>query len=98
MLVAINVQLTMEGARNMVGAKLRQLRQEKKYSLRALAKVTGLSHSFICDVEHGRCNPSLQKLHVLAQALGVKPEIFLTSMVANNDQYRNVCPTGTDGS
>ncbi|BCV20426.1 helix-turn-helix domain-containing protein [Moorella sp. Hama-1] len=60
----------------MIGAMLWQLRKQQNYSLRALAQATGLSHSFICDVEHGRSNPSIETLQVLAQALGVTPDIF----------------------
>jgi len=62
----------------MIGTKLRQLRNQQNLSLRALAQATGLSHSFICDVEHGRCNPSIETLQILARALGVKPEIFFS--------------------
>lgn len=77
----------------MIGARLRQLRQRNKYSLRDLAKMTGLSHSFICDIEHGRSAPSLETLRKIATALNVKEEIFFTNVVANND-----LPTGTEGN
>jgi transcriptional regulator with XRE-family HTH domain len=69
----------------MIGTRIRQLRNQKNFSLRALAQATGLSHSFICDVEHGRCNPSIETLQVLARALGVKPEFFFSNVVANHD-------------
>ncbi|MCL6479740.1 MAG: helix-turn-helix domain-containing protein [Peptococcaceae bacterium] len=72
----------------MIGAKLRQLRKQRNYSLRTLARLAGLSHSFICDIEHGRCNPSIENLQVLSNSLGVKPEIFLSSEVANNDRIK----------
>lgn len=70
----------------MISAKLRQLRKQRNYSLRALARLTGLSHSFICDIEHGRCKPSIDNLRVLADALGVRPEIFFGTEVVNSDQ------------
>ena len=38
--------------------------------------MTGLSHSFICDIEHGRSEPSLETLRKLAIALNVNPEIY----------------------
>jgi len=69
----------------MIGATLGQLRKQQNYSLRALAQATGLSHSFICDVEHGRSNPSIETLRVLAQALGVTPDIFFRDTVAEYD-------------
>lgn len=73
----------------MIGVKLQQLRKQRGYSLRKLAKKTGLSHGFICDIEHGRCNPSLEKLGILAKALEVRPEFFLIDLVANDDQLKN---------
>lgn len=76
----------------MIGVRLRQLRQINKYSLRDLAKLTGLSHSFICDIEHGRSEPSLETLRKLAVALNVNPEIFFTNMVVKYDRS-----TGTEG-
>lgn len=69
----------------MIGIKLQQLRKQRGYSLRTLAKKTGLSHSFICDIEHGRCNPSIEKLGIIAKALEVRPEFFLTDLVATDD-------------
>lgn len=83
----------------MIGAILWQLRKQQNYSLRALAQATGLSHSFICDVEHGRSNPSIETLQVLAQALGVTPDIFFNKMVAkydhNNEQTAASAPDDT---
>lgn len=60
----------------MVGKKLHQLRTQQGLSLRALAKKSGLSHSFICDIEHDRCNPSIASLKTLARALGVAEGAF----------------------
>ncbi len=70
----------------MVGKKLRQLRKKCNYSLRELAKLTGLSHGFTCDMEHDRCNPSVKNLLILADALDTKIEFFLTQVVAKSDQ------------
>lgn len=79
----------------MIGKKLQHLRQVKKYSLRKLGQLTGLSHSFICDIEHDRCNPSIETLKELASALDVKPEFFLSKAVVDSDRF--IEATGTDG-
>ena len=60
----------------MVGKRLRQLRTQQGLSLRALAQKSGLSHSFICDIEHGRCGLSIASLQALARALGVDERLF----------------------
>lgn len=70
----------------MIGEKLRQLREQNGYSLRKLAEITGLSHGFISDIEHGRCKFSFETLFSLSKAFKVKPEFFLAEMVANYDQ------------
>ncbi|WP_221039360.1 helix-turn-helix transcriptional regulator [Gelria sp. Kuro-4] len=60
----------------MVGKRLRQLRTQQGLSLRALAQKSGLSRSFICDVEHGKCGLSVASLRVLARVLGVDEGVF----------------------
>lgn len=72
----------------MIGDIVRKKRKQKKYSLRKLAGLSGLSHSFISDIEHGRCNPSIKSLKKIAYALKEKPEIFLSEMVGDNDPYK----------
>lgn len=60
-----------------VGKQLRRLRAERGWTLRELASRAGLSHSFLGDVEVGRCDPSVQTLLVIARALGVEPHKLL---------------------
>lgn len=72
----------------MIGNTLKKLRETRGYSLRTLARLSQLSHSFISDIENGRCNPSINSLCRIANALNVEPHIFLNSLVVNND--RNV--------
>jgi len=64
--------------KKMIGKRLQEIRNKRNYSLRKLAGITGLSHSFICDIEHNRCKPSIDNLQVLAKAFEVGPEYFLT--------------------
>jgi transcriptional regulator with XRE-family HTH domain len=70
----------------MIGNTLKRLRKDRGYSLRMLAKLSRLSHSFISDIENGRCNPSIDSLCRIADALNVEPHIFLNNMVVRNDQ------------
>lgn len=69
----------------MIGDILGKVRKSRGYSLRKLAKLSGLSHGFISDIENGRCNPSIESLLKIADALEVKPHIFLDETVAIND-------------
>lgn len=54
-----------------VGARLRQLREEKKLSQGDITETTGLARSYISRVEHEHTVPSIETLHRFAAALGV---------------------------
>src|SRR5665254_21456 len=54
-----------------IGEKLKFLRNEKDYTLKQLAQITGISISFISDIENGRRKPGLGNLEKLAVGLSV---------------------------
>lgn len=54
-----------------VGARLRQLREEKNLSQGDITESTGLARSYISRVEHEHTVPSIETLHRFAAALGV---------------------------
>ncbi|MEA2451508.1 MAG: hypothetical protein QOG04_218 [Actinomycetota bacterium] len=52
-----------------LGRKVRELREARGLSLKALAEAAGVSESFVSQVERGVANPSVASLRRLAQAL-----------------------------
>jgi transcriptional regulator with XRE-family HTH domain len=54
-----------------VGARLRQLREEKKLSQGDITEAIGLARSYISRVEHEHTVPSIETLHRFAAALGI---------------------------
>jgi transcriptional regulator with XRE-family HTH domain len=52
-----------------LGRKVRELREARGLSLKALAERAGVSESFVSQVERGVANPSVASLRRLAQAL-----------------------------
>jgi transcriptional regulator with XRE-family HTH domain len=54
-----------------IGARLRCLRQEQKYSIRTLAAKCGISVNTLSLIENGRTSPSVHTLQLLASGLGV---------------------------
>ena len=54
-----------------VASRLRQLREGKEMSMRALARSSGLSANALSMIERGRVSPSVSTLYKLADALGV---------------------------
>ncbi|HJW90859.1 MAG TPA: helix-turn-helix domain-containing protein [Anaerolineales bacterium] len=59
-----------------VGARLRELRQERGKSMRALARTSGLSTNALSMIERGRTSPSVSTLYKLAEALEVPITAF----------------------
>jgi transcriptional regulator with XRE-family HTH domain len=60
----------------MVGRKLRELRNQRGLSLRALAERSGLNINTLSLVENGKSSPSVSTLQQLAQALEVPIATF----------------------
>lgn len=58
-----------EYIRLIFGLKLKQMRTEKNLSLFGLAKVTGLSKSYLNEIEKGKKYPKRDKILLLAEAL-----------------------------
>jgi transcriptional regulator with XRE-family HTH domain len=54
-----------------VGQRIREIREAKGLSLRALAARSGLSLNAISLIERGENSPTVSSLHLLATALGV---------------------------
>lgn len=59
-----------------VGGRLRELRQERGKSMRALARLSGLSTNALSMIERGRTSPSVSTLYKLSQALEVPITAF----------------------
>ena len=56
----------------MIGQKVKQAREERKMSMYRLSKITGISSSYISELESGKYNnPSAEILQKLSKALGV---------------------------
>jgi transcriptional regulator with XRE-family HTH domain len=54
-----------------VGERLRELRRFRRCTLRTVAERSGLSESFLSQVERGRSSASIGSLRRIAEALGV---------------------------
>lgn len=59
-----------------VGSRLRDLREERKISIRGLARKSGLSANALSMIERGKTSPSVSTLYKLADALGLPITTF----------------------
>ncbi|GHH69402.1 helix-turn-helix domain-containing protein [Promicromonospora soli] len=65
-----------------LGRKIRALRRDQGLTLVQLAEATGLSHSFLSQVERGRARLSMSSLFRVATTLGTTQQILLTEGTA----------------
>ncbi len=65
-----------ESATVNVGESLRRLREARNISMRALAKISGLSANALSVIERGKTSPSVSTLYKLADAMGVPVTAF----------------------
>jgi len=63
-------------AEELLGKKIRELRTGRGFSLRALAKLSGLNINTLCLVENGKSSPSVSTLQQLATALNMPMAVF----------------------
>ncbi|TWT25339.1 helix-turn-helix domain-containing protein [Planomicrobium sp. CPCC 101110] len=59
-----------------MGIILKNLRKERKLTLKELAEQTGVSISFLSQVERGKSSATLESLKRFADALDVNPGVF----------------------
>lgn len=71
------------------GLKLKQLRQDRNYSLLELANNSGLSISYLNEIESGKKYPKSDKIATLANALGVTYDKLVSLKLT-----RNLAPLG----
>ncbi len=73
------VPVRMRGILQTIGRAVRARRGSQGLTKARLAQLSGMSLRFLTDVEMGRANPSVLKLHTLAQALQTPIEGFFTA-------------------
>jgi transcriptional regulator with XRE-family HTH domain len=67
-----------------VGSRLRTIREERKISIRGLARKSGLSANALSMIERGKTSPSVSTLYKLADALGLPITTFFGEEIEKN--------------
>ena len=75
------------------GEFVRAQRQLAQVSLRNLAKMSGVSDSYLSQIERGNYRPSPQVVKALAQAFGLKPEQLYTMLGFMDEEGSNSIPS-----
>jgi transcriptional regulator with XRE-family HTH domain len=66
-----------------VKSTLKEVRQKRGLSVRKLAALTGISKTYISDIENNHKIPTIYVLCLLAVSLNVRPEELYTYEVVN---------------
>ena len=61
-------------AQEQLGMRIKFLRKQKKWSQEDLALCANINKNYLCDLENGRRNPSLDILERIAVGLGISLE------------------------
>ena len=61
-------------AQEQLGMRIRFLRKQRKLSQEDLALNAGVNKNYLCDLENGRRNPSLEVLERIANAFNITLE------------------------
>ena len=67
-----------DNLRYIFGFKLKQIRQKKGLGLKELSKLTGLSISYLSEIEKGLKYPKPEKIFALSEALDVSFESLVS--------------------
>jgi transcriptional regulator with XRE-family HTH domain len=68
-----------------VGGRLKELRQERELSIRALARLSGLSANALSMIERGRTSPSVSTLYKLAGSMEVPITAFFREVPSREE-------------
>lgn len=60
-----------------LGPKIKALREQKEMEIKELARKTGLTVSYVRNIENSFRNPSLASLEKIATALEVSPNVLM---------------------
>ena len=81
-----------------LGRRPRELRSERRLTLRELAERSSLSARFLVQVESGEGNISVKNLSLLARALGTSPSALLTAAEAEAPSVPVIALLGLRGA
>jgi transcriptional regulator with XRE-family HTH domain len=74
----------LEASEPSIGARLKELRTEHRYSIRGLALKAGVSASLVSDIEKNKVEPSISTLKRLATAMGTTITYFFSEQTQMN--------------
>lgn len=72
-----------------IGERLRTLRRNRSMTLKQVSEATGLSESFLSQVEHAKSSITIESLMKVSEAFNVNPSFFFSES-AEEEQRRKI--------
>lgn len=73
-----------------IGKRITEIREAKGYTINSLANKTGISQSYLRDLELGyKTNPSVEIIYLVCNALNVDLSEFFNSAIETNNFEEN---------
>ena len=69
----------------LLGLRMRDIRMQRKISLKQLKDMTGCSDSHLCNIERSHCRPSLENLVAIVGALDVSLDYIVRGIRPSNN-------------
>ena len=73
----------------LLGSRLRKLRQESGLTLREFARQVNVSPSFVSQIENGKSQPSVASLYIFAQRLSVSVDLLFEGPAGEGGEGTN---------
>lgn len=64
-----------------LGARIRYLRQQKNWTIENLALEAGINRNYLCDLERGSRNPTINVLNKIVKALDINLSTLFEGIV-----------------
>ena len=71
--------------RALVGRNVARLRQERAMTQEALSDASGITQSYLSQIENGHINLTLLHMHDVAYSLGIDPQMLFDREDAGKD-------------
>lgn len=85
---------TIDVGKMTIGQRVREKRREKKMTLKLLAEATGLTLTYLSDVERDRTQPSLKTLGRVAEGFGVSTTDLIAGVDLLGNETEEALPPG----
>lgn len=84
--------ITKEDVSTRLGARIRNLRNTRKWSIEELASHSGMDYSQLSRIERGKINTSVYHIYVISKALNMQVNQIFDGIFGDGEHLNNQFP------